>query len=204
MNGFYINLKERTDRDEHFKLLKKKYKFFNNLTRLEAIYHKNGHIGCALSHKSALEKCLWLPGFYFLICEDDLCILNHENFLEFTENVKKNLNQPWDVIVLTPRGDCINESINNIFYRINNNQTTTGYIIKKTSIPKLISCIDECIEGLSKGKDTDFYAFDQYWKNIQHELRFYYFKKIFAGQIVGYSDIQKCVSDYNHRYLNQT
>ena len=51
MNGFYINLKERTARVDHFKLLKKKYKFFNNLTRLEAIYHKNGHIGCALSHK---------------------------------------------------------------------------------------------------------------------------------------------------------
>ena len=204
MNGFYINLKEREDRNKHFKLLKNKYKFFNNLTRFEAICHKNGHIGCALSHKNALEKCLWLPGFYFLICEDDLCILNETNFLEFKKYINNNLNELWDVIVLTPRGDCKGEPIANIFYRIKNNQTTTGYIIKKTSIPKLICCIDKCIDGLEKGKDTNLYAFDQYWKNLQSELRFYYFKKIFAGQIVGYSDIQKCVSDYNRRYLNQT
>ena len=203
MNGFYINLTKRKDRNTHMLSLKESYSFFKNIERIDAVYHKNGHIGCASSHKKALETCLTKDDDHFLICEDDLCILNQSKFLHFSEEVSKIINENWDVIILTPRGDPINENINALFSRINNNQTTTGYVIKKSAIPLLITSLTESIEHLTKGGHSDLYAFDQYWKRLQKKLRFYYFKKIYAGQLPGHSDIQGGFADYNKRYLKQ-
>jgi GR25 family glycosyltransferase involved in LPS biosynthesis len=91
----------------------------------------------------------------------------------------------------------------NHFYEIVNNQTTSGYIIKKSFIPILINTFKKSVEGLLKKLNPDIYSIDQYWKQLQKEHHFYYFKKIFAGQLVGYSNIEKRFVNYNHRFMIQ-
>ena len=53
------------------------------------------------------------------------------------------------------------------------------------------------------GVEKDISAHDQYWKRLQTEYPFYYYSEIFAGQLVGWSNIEKRMVDYNDRFINQ-
>lgn len=212
IRGFYINLEERKDRVQHFELLKIKYPFFKNVERMTAIRSENGAIGCGFSHIKALNKCLECEDEYMMVFEDDFCILNDTNYNEFVkyfENVRNE--KDWDIIVLTPRGDekfvetnASKHMNSNYFHEIVNNQTATGYIIKKSFIPILIQSFKKSVEGLLKKQNPDIYAIDQYWKPLQNIHHFYYFKKVFAGQLIGYSSIEKRLVNYNQRFLSQS
>lgn len=215
LKGYYINLEERKDRYGHFEKLKNKYSFFKNIDRLSAICDENGAIGCGRSHITALNKCLEYkdvdPCDYMMVFEDDFCILNDTHYNDFVNHFENIRNEKdWDIIVLTPRGVLKNAVVNikskmasNHFYEIVNNQTATGYIIKKSFIPILINTFEKSVEGLLKNLNPDNYAIDQYWKSLQDTHHFYYFKKIFAGQLVGYSTIEKRIVNYNERFISQ-
>ena len=202
MNGFYINLRKRTDRKKHFEMLKLKYPFFHNIQRIEATEHENGSIGCGKSHIRALHKCLELGNDdVFIICEDDLTITHDQNFKKMTEEL--DVNKKWDVIVFTPRGDMppyIFTGSN--FVRICNNQTTSGYIVKRHVIPTLIRVFELAVLGLEQKGPPGIYSIDQYWKRMQQAHIFCFFKHLYAGQLVGYSDIEKRIVDYNPRFLS--
>ena len=201
-SGYYINLDSRPDRNNHFENLKNKYSFLNNVERFSACTHEKGSIGCGLSHIEVLKKCLEKDEPAFLICEDDLTFLNEEHFINMSKNLV--LDSDWDIITLTPRGEkVLNDELPGEFIRIQNNQTTTGYIIKKHMIPILIANLEEAIQGLSQRGDPNKYSIDQYWKRLQVEYKFYYYKYIYAGQLVGYSDIEERMVDYNQRFLLQ-
>jgi glycosyl transferase, family 25 len=208
MIGYYINLAERVDRKNHFEKLKTKYDFLENIERIEAIKNSNGAIGCGLSHIMALKKLkeIAIKDSLNFVCvfEDDFCILNDNIFLKFISDFKEiQENKEWDLIVLTPRGDTVqNESINN-FKRIKNNQTTTAYIIKTNMINILINNLSEAVKGLLYNYNQNEYSIDQYWKKIQEKYKFYYYYDIFAGQLPGYSSIEKKVVNYNYRYIKQ-
>ena len=219
MKGFYINLNERVDRMHHFENMKIKYPFLKNIKRFPAIKNKNGAIGCGMSHIEALKN---LQNYddennhngdhnddYFIICEDDLCILNDDNYAKFVKDFDAIKNSNWDIIVLTPSGDKMpNIDIPNMqshnFYRINNNQTATAYIIKKTFIPILLLNFEQSVVGLLKGGHPNTYAIDQWWKQLQNQYTFWYYKDVYAGQLVGYSNIENKHVDYNKRFLHQT
>ena len=53
------------------------------------------------------------------------------------------------------------------------------------------------------GDSSTIYAIDQIWKLLQNDNTFLYYKHIFAGQLPGYSDIEKRNTNYNIRYLEQ-
>lgn len=202
ITGFYINLDSREDRKTHFEEMKQKYSFFENVERMSAVSHSNGAIGCGKSHIQVLSKCLELEDQAFLVCEDDLVILNDENFKKFVDTI--NVHDDWDLITLTPRGTTMKgQYISNRFSRIYNNQTTTAYIIKKNIIPHLIENLNKAINGLEKGGEPGVYSIDQYWKRLQTKHKFYYFNDIFAGQLPGYSDIEETNVNYNKRFLEQ-
>ena len=211
MLGYYINLNERVDRKKHFESIKKKYDFFKNITRLEAIKNNNGAIGCGLSHIKALTKLKELAKDnslnYVCVIEDDFCILSSDNFLKFINDFKEiENNNNWDIIVLTPRGVTMKERINN-FKRINNNQTTSGYIIKVDMIDILIDNFKNALNGLFNPKNNEntyaIYAIDQYWKKLQNTYKFFYYSNIFAGQLPGYSSIERRNVNYNNRFIMQ-
>jgi len=213
MNGYYINLEERKDRYVHFEKLKTNHSFFKNVNRVSAIKCENGAIGCGLSHIKALKKSIQdNDSFdYTMVFEDDFCILNDTHYTDFVGHFEHIRNEKeWDIIVLTPRGVMKNISVDknckmtsNHFYEIVNNQTATGYIIKKSFIPILISTFEKSVEGLLKKQNPDNYAIDQYWKSLQNTNHFYYFKNVFAGQLPGYSTIEKRMVDYNERFISQ-
>lgn len=202
IKGFYINLDSREDRKIHFENMKQTYPFFENVDRFSAIQDNNGAIGCGKSHIKVLTKCLEMEDSVFFVCEDDLTILNKVHLSSFISSL--NVNDDWDLITLTPRGNTMKgQDLPNDFLRIFNNQTTTGYIIKKTFIPQLINNLQNAVNGLEKGGNLVTYSIDQYWKRLQTKYKFYYFKHIFAGQLPGYSDIEKRDVDYNKRFTEQ-
>lgn len=210
MLGYYINLDTRLDRKEHIVTnIIERYPLFKNVQRMNAMYHRNGALGCSLSHQYALKKFIYEPNEDFLmIIEDDLVILNESNFLSFCNDFEFiRTSDKWDIIVFTPRGDRVpgeSEMTDHRFQRIRNNQTTTGYIVKRAFAKVLLENINESIQLLQNGVELDTCAIDQYWKRLQDTYRFYYYQDIYAGQLVGYSSIENRHVDYNGRYLNQT
>ena len=75
------------------------------------------------------------------------------------------------MVLLTPLGLVKEENVINNFHRIIYSQTASGYIIKKSYIPKLLGSFIESAKVLKKiidlkdkSKQEDLYAIDQYWK----------------------------------------
>ncbi len=204
MNGFYINLEHRVDRRKNIEELKDKHSFFSNIKRMNAISNKRGDVGCSLSHITCLNELLKENDDYYMLIEDDLLILDDDNFKEFTktfENIKNN--DTWDLITLTPRGKTIKHNYIDGFNKIVDNHTTTGYIVKHRFIEELVKYYQTGVEGLMRNQDTNKYALDQCWKPLQEKSNFIYFNKIYAGQLEGYSDIEQKNINYNQRFLNQ-
>ncbi len=207
MNGKYINLKERVDRKENFETNVKKNTFFSNIRHMDAIAHPNSAAGCSLSHLNILKMFENTNDPYIAIMEDDFFILEQNNFNEFVKDFESIKNSTdWHIIVLTPSGNSVNSTAgmsNANFKRIINNQTTTGYIIKKEMIPILIKNIEESIGMQFQGVPIPISALDVHWKKLQIPYSFYYYSKIFAGQLPGWSSIENRVVDYNQRFVEQ-
>lgn len=204
MKGLYINLENRTDRNDNITKLKLNNVFFSEVKRFNAVEHKNGAIGCTMSHIEVLESLYSLNEKYYIILEDDFCIIDELNFKYFlTEFNKIKDLKSWDVLILTPRGIDIDKNFLPNFTRIKDTQTTSGYIIKHDFIPILVKNFKEALEGLIENKNRNKYSLDQYWKNLQKISNFIYYDKIFGGQLPGYSDIEKKIINYNYVFLQQ-
>ena len=205
MNGLYINLKERIDRKKHFEELKKQNVFFKNIKRFDAILHSRGDIGCCMSFIECMKKLSTSTDKYVALFEDDF-LLNTKNFDEFVKDFQKIKDKDWDIIVLTPRGDMVSTdtSLKEYgFLRIKNHQTMTGYIVKPSFLKILIPCLIFGLNMMLKGGNPDLYAGDQAWKPLQEKYKFYYYHKIIAGHLPGYSSIEKKNVNYNHRFIQQ-
>ena len=205
MIGYYINLNKREDRKTHIEYIKKKYNFFKDIKRMPAIHNKRGDIGCALSHIKCLNEFkLNINSYkYFMILEDDFQIINEQKFKNFEKSFNNIKNENWDIIILTPRGTTYKKNFLIDFHKIIDNQTTTGYIIKKNMINILIETYKESINNLYLNKNPDIWAIDQNWKSLQNKYNFLYYKEIFAGQMPGYSDVENKLVNYNDRYIKQ-
>jgi GR25 family glycosyltransferase involved in LPS biosynthesis len=200
MNGVYINLSHREDRMRHIETLKQTYPFFRNVKRMNAIKNVRGDIGCSQSHIKALSLQAD-EDEYFIIMEDDFCILNVENFKLFVtefNNIKDD--QTWDVLTLTPRGDTVKRG--KYFNYIQNNQTATCYIVRSRFKDILLTNFKNGYLQLIQNKDKKLYSLDQHWKVLQQN-NFIYFNRIFGGQLESYSDIEKRNVNYNGRYIGQ-
>ena len=156
MDGYYINLKHRKDRENHIKDLKQKYPFFENIKCLNEILKKNDQ--------------------HYLIMEDDFFIFNppyFEDFLKEFEKIKHNKN--WDILVLTPLGNIVKKYYISGFNKINNNQTTTCYILKNHMIKTLLKCYQNSLLHLMNNEDPNLWALDRGWKPLQLQYNFIYY-----------------------------
>ena len=69
---YYINLEHRTDRKEHIENeIKKIDPNLKKTTRIEAIKHKQGGIGCGMSHIKVLEDAIEKNYHNIIVLEDD-------------------------------------------------------------------------------------------------------------------------------------
>ena len=127
-NNLVINLSTRPDRFEHvtnqFKQLELTPRRFN------AFQTKDGAVGCTISHIRCLEIAIEEDKDYIFICEDDISFTDpyilKRNIKRFLDNVRN-----WDVLIIG--GNVIKpfEKIDDYCLKINNCQTTTGYVVKK-------------------------------------------------------------------------
>ena len=78
--------------------------------------------------------------------------------------------------------------------KANNSQTTTGYIIKKSYIPKLRDLWKNVVKSREKNSKSNKFI-DMEWKKLQNE-NWYIPIPTLAYQIDSYSDIEKEVRSY--------
>ena len=214
IDAYYINLDKSVERKKHIESLD----FVLPLKRFSACLNKkNGAIGCGESHITVLNKIYQLKcsADYTIILEDDFTILNNIKFKRFLIRLFDILqgNTP-DVVVMSGTRKIINKDISyNYFFKLFKCNTTSGYIIKKSYIPKLIESFEASVGILtvaSKFKNTyrnlffhRFCPIDQLWTYLQKNDEWYiYYDSTFMMQKDGYSFIGKCETSQKLKNLH--
>jgi hypothetical protein len=123
--------------------------------------------------------------------------------MESLNNLKNNFKGDWDVIILGGNNCPPFEYINNNLIKVNNCQTTTGYIVNKKYYSKLINNFKESVSKLMKNPNNKKeYALDIYWKRLQKEDNWYLLTPLTIHQLDDYSDIENRVTTYKDMMLD--
>jgi glycosyl transferase family 25 len=194
-NTFYINLEHRTDRKEHVE------KELSNLgiknaKRFNAIKMANGAIGCTMSHIKVLQdaKKNGLP--YIIICEDDIQFTNPQLFKTQINGLLSS-GENWDVILIAGNNLPPYTRINEFCVKVNQCQTTTGYIVKASYYDALIDNMREGVKKLMNEPNRHFiYAIDKYWFSLQQKDKWLLITPLTVVQRVDYSDIERKMTNY--------
>ena len=144
---------------------------------------------------------------HILICEDDIEFLNKELFISQLNKFLKTITD-WDVILLAGNNMIPYIPVNDNCIKVQNCQTTTGYLVKNDYYDKLINNYKEGINLFMKNPDKGkLYSIDKYWLNLQKEDNWYLITPLSVVQRIDYSDIekkrtnfQKYMLDYNKCY----
>ena len=202
---YYINLDNRVDRNIDFLNEIKKINFpQNKIKRISAIYNDTfGGIGCSKSHIKTLKEFIQSSHNICIIFEDDFeFLINEKEFKNYLYNISKNLID-FDIICLS--GNIINttDTIYNFIKKVNNVQTTSGYMItKKFAINYLLENFIIGSYLLETGINNkisnayELYAIDQYWKLLQLNSKWYIFYPKIGKQRESFSDILKTNVNY--------
>jgi len=199
---YYINLSHREDRKSQF-LDNFNSANENKIHRVDAHYYKNnGAVGCLMSHITALNLALndESSGENILICEDDLEIKDMDYCNKMLKLLFKNIKE-WDVIMLghntwDSRDMDIKTDSGEKIIKILDSQTASGYLIKKSYIPKLLEIYENDMNSYLKTNIWAGYYTDQSWKQLQKPDNWYSFVPSVAIQRPSYSDIVKQDVDY--------
>ena len=211
-NIYVINLKHREDRrvqiEKDFKELG--YNKVLNLKYFEAIKHKNGWMGCALSHLYLISYALENNLPYIIIAEDDFQLkVSSEKLKEIldslTEIEKKNPGS-WDIFNGSPsfyEKESKNETIK--FYNFPNNSSTENQNFLKVnwgqSTSFMIYNASSYIKMLNYSFKNKEYQIDQYIS--RNFLQVVYRNGPFSIQRQSYSDISNFSTgeDYEKLFL---
>lgn len=201
-NILYINLNSRPDREKL--LINELQKIGLTGTRFNAIKMENGAIGCSMSHLKCIQLARENEWDYVCIIEDDIEFLNPDLFKnQVTTFLKKHKN--WDVLLLAGNNMHPYRAVDNTCIKVQNCQTTTGYIVKKHYYDILIENYKKGIENLIKNPDKpEMYSIDRFWFLLQNKDNWYLIIPLSVIQREDYSDIQqkkvnfrKYMLDYN-------
>ena len=184
--AFYINLDSRTDRRLEFE--NECAKMNIHVQRFPAIKDAKPFIGCHKSHLEVLKKARELGLENVLIFEDDFQFIVGKE--EFISNLNKffDSNTPYDVIMLSyslMRG----EPVNDIFGRVVEVHTASGYLVHSRFYDKLISNLETNLAKLIETHHHWLYLNDQCWKQLQPSSEWFYFKTRIGIQRPSYSDL---------------
>ena len=192
---YYINLKKREDRNQEF-LDNFPSIDESKITRINGHYYpENGAVGCLMSHINALNKALQNnKGENILICEDDFHIKDMVYCNKMLDLLFKKI-PDWDVVMLgqntiNSEDTGINTDKDEKIIRILNSQTTSGYLIKQTYIPRLLKIYENDMSNYLKTGEWGNYYVDQSWKVLQAKDKWFSFQPTVAVQRPSFSDIQ--------------
>jgi len=196
---FYINLQSRPDRNEHFlKEISKLYQEKTKLIRIDAIYNKNGAIGCTLSHIKALETFMANP-------EWKTCIIFEDDFTFYTDSLESNTNllktffinfTDWDILLLASNQPRIKPTPTSVpgIMQVNYAQTTSGYCIHKDSVKKIYDNFRESLCLFYSENSKKKFALDIYWNVLSWKR--YSFQPNMGYQYANMSDIENRITNY--------
>lgn len=189
--SFYINLDSRSDRKEQFEQECKKMNL--KVERFPAIKHEKGSIGCGESHLIVLKNARDLKLELVTIFEDDFqFLINRKEY----DEILSNLPSDYDVVMLSYNMiHC--EPFNEMFGKVIEVQTTSGYIVHSRFYDKLISNWEYALSLLKENPHTYAqYELDQYWKKLQPSSNWYYSLKRVGFQRPSFSDLERRNVDY--------
>jgi hypothetical protein len=190
---YYINLESRKERRYH---IEKQLVLMGipktQVVRIDAVYMPNNpQVGCALSHMKALSDASKRKVNSCLVLEDDFTFTCSRKSLD--DNLKKlNYYLPnWDVIMMS----SINEKSNHVglsnIFKVVKADTTSSYIVKSEAIIYLFNIFKNCINP-PVNCNTNQFAIDVAWQQIQPKLNWYIFKPYLGKQSEQFvSDIEK-------------
>lgn len=192
--SFYINLDSREDRREEFEEECKKMNL--QVERFSAIKTFPGGIGCTESHLNVLKKARDLKLESVIIFEDDFqFLISREEYDQILLNLPTN----YDVVMLSYNIKQ-SEPFNEMFGKVLEVQTTSGYIVHSRFYEKIINRVEE---GLRLFKlypyidpVYDKYINDQYWKPLQPISNWYYSLKRVGLQRPSFSNLTNDYVDY--------
>lgn len=194
----YINLTHRTDRKNHVEQQLSAFAS-STCTRMNAIRHEYGAIGCALSHIRCLEYAKQQNWETVCIVEDDITFTDP---FVLTTALRHTLHHSWDVILLGTNMAMPFERVDDHCVRVFNAQTTTGYIVHSRYYDTLLTNFIEGVEGLNRYRYPPMYAIDMYWKRLQQIDHWYALTPLTVTQMPGYSDIERKHVDYSRAMLS--
>lgn len=200
--GFYINLEIRKDRKDYVENELSKINLKGKIERFNAIKMQNGALGCSFSHLKCLQIAKEKQYPYVWICEDDITFTKPAVFIKQMDSFLNN-SINWDVILLAgniiPPYTRINESC----VKVNNCQTTTGYIVKSHYYDTLINNFKKGIEMLiSNPCELNLYAIDKYWFALQERDNWFLITPLTVTQKPDYSNIERRCTNYNRVMLD--
>jgi len=199
MKGYYINLRERVERNQNAKEQLSFLEF--DFERFEAIGSSDGRIGCSLSHLAIIElaKKNNLP--MVAICEDDIVFKNKIVFKRHMDWFLQNEDN-WDVLMLGGNVVMPFTFVNPYYIKVLHCQTTTGYIVNGHYYDTLIQNIREGIKLLLQYPENHFsYAIDKNWLKLQKRDNWFLVFPLNVTQKKGYSDIEKREVNYEEKLL---
>jgi len=185
---YYINLDHRLDRKQQ--ILDEIQKLdVSDIVRIPGVYEKEkGHLGCSKSHIKTLET--------FIDSGLDNCIVFEDDF-QFIQDPKEQIKNffkqmtSYDVIMLSINGGDIKPSEYPGLKRINDTQTTAGYMVSKQFAPTLLQNFKDGCKLLEQDYNNNgIYAIDQYWKRLQSISNWFMFEPTLGRQRESFSDIR--------------
>jgi len=161
-----------------------------DVERYPAMYDsKNGHIGCAKSHRNLMDIAMERNYDRILIFEDDFIFADH-GAVNKVNKFLTNFGNNWDVIQLSIGHKNLisldqaqyNFNVNDIA-RVEFGTAPSGYMVNSSIFQQLRNKINEAIELMEKEaedyNDRRFetkYAFDQHWGDLQKISKWYVFQ----------------------------
>ncbi|MDC1321485.1 hypothetical protein N8261_05930 [Flavobacteriaceae bacterium] len=95
--------------------------------------------------------------------------------------------------------------MNDTCIRVQNCQTTTGYVVKKHYYDTLLENFRESAAHMQRNPGEYQYAIDIYWKRLQQQGdKWFMIIPMTAVQRKDYSDIERCVMDYSSMMQDYT
>ena len=187
---YYINLDHRDDRRREIIGEIQKLGGVPSI-RIPGVYEKDrGHLGCSKSHIKALETFINSGSDKCIILEDDFQFINDPKQLDLPSST-------FDVVMLSGSGGTVEPSSYTGLQRINNVQTTAGYMVSKQFAPTLLQNFKDGCKLLEQDYNNHgTHAIDQYWKRLQPISNWFVFDPKLGMQRESFSDIQGGIVDY--------
>ena len=196
---YYINLDKREDRNEE--ILEELHRMEvpeSKIKRISGVYKpKQGDLGCSLSHLNIMREFNDSEYKNCIVLEDDFTFKNNLDELNSIFNKFFDSGLDYDVCMLSANGGYKEATEYPFVLKINNAQTTSGYMVNRKYSGVLLKNYEEgskLIEkSYEKGKGDDIqgmYCIDQYWKRLQDMDNWYIFQPKIGIQRDSFSDIQ--------------